>query len=114
MALTVPAYVAAELVRSEVPNASDALMGFDYPPVAAVSLAYPLSAIREERKDADGSLPGTPLRNKSLEVYVSECGLLTGSPLAVGTARSEEIFFARAGTKAPAGYRWSGPPARSL
>ena len=56
--LTVPAFVAAELVRERVPNASDALMSFDYPPVGAVSLAYPLSAIREERKDASGALPG--------------------------------------------------------
>ena len=58
VALTVPAYVAADLVRAAVPNASDALKRFDYPPVGAVTLAYPLSAIRDDRKAADGSLPG--------------------------------------------------------
>ena len=58
VALTIPAYVTAELVRECVPNASDALMGFDYPPVGAVSLSYPLTAIREDRKDASGTLPG--------------------------------------------------------
>ena len=58
VALTTPAYVAADLVRAAAPNASDALKCFDYPPVGAVTLAYPLSAIRDDRKAADGSLPG--------------------------------------------------------
>ena len=62
VALTVPAYVAADLVRAAAPNASDALKCFDYPPVGAVTLAYPLSAIRDDRKAADGSLPGGLLR----------------------------------------------------
>ena len=59
VALTAPAYVVADLVRAAAPNASDALKSFDYPPVGAVTLAYPLSAIRDDRKAADGSLPGT-------------------------------------------------------
>ena len=58
VALTIPAYVAADLVRAAAPNASDALKCFDYPPVGAVTLAYPMSAIREDRKAADGTLPG--------------------------------------------------------
>ncbi len=58
VALTAPAYVVADLVRAAVPNASDALKSFDYPPVGAVTLAYPLSAIRDDRKAADGSVPG--------------------------------------------------------
>ena len=72
VALTVPAYVAAELVRERVPNASDALMCFDYPPVGAVSLSYPLSAIREDSKDASGTLPGAPLglRTSTHRVYI--------------------------------------------
>ena len=57
VALTAPAYVVADLVRAAVPNASDALKSFDYPPVGAVTLAYPLSAIRDDRKAADGSVP---------------------------------------------------------
>jgi len=58
VALTAPAYVVADLVRAAAPNASDALKSFDYPPVGAVTLAYPLSAIRDDRKAADGSVPG--------------------------------------------------------
>ena len=61
VALTAPAYVVADLVRAAVPNASDALKSFDYPPVGAVTLAYPLSAIRDDRKAADGSVPGAHL-----------------------------------------------------
>lgn len=45
-------------VQAASPDAADALRDFDYPPVAAVTLAYPLSAIREDRKGADGKLPG--------------------------------------------------------
>jgi oxygen-dependent protoporphyrinogen oxidase len=38
--------------------ASEALRSFDYPPVAAVTLAYPESAIREDRRDSAGKVPG--------------------------------------------------------
>jgi hypothetical protein len=40
------------------PAASKALASFDYPPVAAVTLSYPLSAVRDDRKAPDGSVPG--------------------------------------------------------
>ena len=40
------------------PEAFDALISFDYPPVAAVTIAYPDSAIRDDRLDDDGQLPG--------------------------------------------------------
>lgn len=40
------------------PLAADALSSFDYPPVAAVTLSYPLDAIRDDRKDAQGNVPG--------------------------------------------------------
>lgn len=49
VALTVPAYVAADLVEGKAPAAAKALREFDYPPVAAVTVAYPLSAIRKDR-----------------------------------------------------------------
>lgn len=39
-------------------GAAEGLRKFDYPPVGAVSISYPLSAIREDRKDATGQLPG--------------------------------------------------------
>ena len=58
VALTVPAYVAADLVRRECPDAASFLKGIDYPPVAAVSLAYPKSSLRRDRLDAQGDLSG--------------------------------------------------------
>jgi len=58
VALTVPAYVAAELFKKDVPTAAEALNSFDYPPVGAVTLSYPMSAIRDDRKDAQGAVPG--------------------------------------------------------
>ena len=56
--MTTPAYVTAELLRREVPDAHQLLMSFEYPPVGAVTLAYPKSAIREDRLDDAGALPG--------------------------------------------------------
>ena len=41
-------------------GAAESLRKFDYPPVGAVSISYPLSAIREDRKDSTGQLPGAP------------------------------------------------------
>lgn len=56
--LTVPAYVAADLLKPVAPAAHDALKTLDYPPVAAVTISYPLSAVRDDRKDANGAVPG--------------------------------------------------------
>jgi oxygen-dependent protoporphyrinogen oxidase len=58
VALTVPAYVAADLLRRDCPDAAAALKSLDYPPVAAVTLAYPKSALRPDRLDAAQNLPG--------------------------------------------------------
>ena len=58
VALTVPAYVAADLLRRDCPDAAAALKSLDYPPVAAVTLAYPMSALRQDRLDAAQNLPG--------------------------------------------------------
>lgn len=58
VALTVPSYVAADLIRPVSGTAANALSSFDYPPVAAVTLTYPESAVRPDRLDAAGNLPG--------------------------------------------------------
>ena len=60
VALTVPAYVAADLVRRESPDAASLLKDIDYPPVAAVSLAYPKSSVLQSRLDAENNLQGIP------------------------------------------------------
>ena len=56
--LTVPAYIAADLLQEASAAAADKLRGFDYPPVGAITLAYPLSSIRDDRKDKEGQIPG--------------------------------------------------------
>lgn len=46
VALTAPSYVVADLLGSQVPALADALSAIDYPPVCAVTLAYPESAVK--------------------------------------------------------------------
>ncbi|EFJ23527.1 hypothetical protein SELMODRAFT_103055 [Selaginella moellendorffii] len=55
--LTVPSYVASEILRPVSPAVSDALSEIFYPPVVAVTLSYPKSAIREDRL-SNGVLSG--------------------------------------------------------
>eukprot|EP00898_Chlorokybus_atmophyticus_P003482 jgi/Chlat1/4134/Chrsp269S00292 len=55
--LTTPSYVAADILRDAAPSASKALEKFYYPPVGAVTISYPLSAVRPDRLK-DGQLPG--------------------------------------------------------
>lgn len=69
VALTVPAYVAADLIRRDCPDASMALKSLDYPPVAAVTLAYPMSSIRQDRLDEARKLPGSCLPNSQLYLH---------------------------------------------
>jgi len=58
VALTVPAYIAADLLQQDCAAAAEKLRSFDYPPVGAVTLAYPMSSIRDDRKDKEGDVPG--------------------------------------------------------
>ena len=51
---TLPAHAAAPLLRLPAPPAADALDSFYYPPVGAVTVAYPESAIREDRLAVGG------------------------------------------------------------
>jgi hypothetical protein len=57
----------------QAPAASQALASFDYPPVGAVTLAYPESAIREDRKAADGSVPGFGQLHPRSQVCLRVC-----------------------------------------
>lgn len=57
--LTVPAYVASKILSQAVPRAAQDLESIDYPPIAAVILSYPTSAIRPEFLDENGMLTGT-------------------------------------------------------
>ncbi|XP_071715729.1 protoporphyrinogen oxidase 1, chloroplastic [Rutidosis leptorrhynchoides] len=55
--MTIPSYVASDLLRPLSMEAADALSQFYYPPVAAVSVSYPKEAIRSDRL-IDGQLKG--------------------------------------------------------
>ena len=44
--LTAPSYVVADLLKGPAPGASNALSQIDYPPVCAVTVAYPESAVK--------------------------------------------------------------------
>ncbi|URD84441.1 hydrophobic protein [Musa troglodytarum] len=55
--LTIPSYIASNLLRPLSNDAADALSKFYYPPVAAVSISYPKEAIRKECL-IDGELKG--------------------------------------------------------
>ncbi|GFR52539.1 hypothetical protein Agub_g15114 [Astrephomene gubernaculifera] len=85
VALTAPSYVVADLVRQEVPAAASVLSSFDYPPVAAVTLAYPLGAVRPERKNDKGEVPGFG------QLHPRSQGITT-----LGTIYSSSLFPGRA------------------
>eukprot|EP00245_Coleochaete_scutata_P000382 TRINITY_DN10491_c0_g1_i1.p1 TRINITY_DN10491_c0_g1~~TRINITY_DN10491_c0_g1_i1.p1 ORF type:complete len:578 (+),score=114.92 TRINITY_DN10491_c0_g1_i1:141-1874(+) len=55
--LTVPSYIASDIIRPISDSAAAALSKFYYPPVAAVTISYPTSAILEDRK-VNGDLKG--------------------------------------------------------
>nr|GEX36984.1 protoporphyrinogen oxidase 1, chloroplastic [Tanacetum cinerariifolium] len=55
--MTVPSYVASDLLRPLSSEAANSLSKFYYPPVAAVSISYPKEAIRDDRL-IDGQLKG--------------------------------------------------------
>eukprot|EP00210_Caulerpa_lentillifera_P001614 g1552.t1 len=85
VALTVPSYVAAEILQPVSDDVFEALSSFDYPPVAAVTLSYPLAAIREDRLDKNGALPGFG------QLHPRSQGIVT-----LGTIYSSSLFPNRA------------------
>eukprot|EP01023_Acetabularia_acetabulum_P053697 TRINITY_DN6015_c0_g1_i8.p1 TRINITY_DN6015_c0_g1~~TRINITY_DN6015_c0_g1_i8.p1 ORF type:complete len:544 (-),score=91.86 TRINITY_DN6015_c0_g1_i8:1984-3615(-) len=86
--LTCPSYIAQKLLCEVSPKASEALSDIDYPPVAAVTLAYPVSDVREERKQADGFVPGFG------QLHPRTQGIVT-----LGTIYSSSLFPGRAPQK---------------
>lgn len=86
VALTVPSYVAADLFKDDIPETSNALNSFDYPPVAAVTITYPESAILEDRLDENGNLPGFG------QLHPRTQGITT-----LGTIYSSSLFPGRVG-----------------
>ncbi|KAK9804357.1 hypothetical protein WJX72_008949 [[Myrmecia] bisecta] len=85
VALTVPAYIAADLLRRECVDAADSLKSLDYPPVAAVTVAYPNSAFRDDRVDSSGNIPGFG------QLHPRSQGVIT-----LGTIYSSSLFPNRA------------------
>ena len=56
--MATPAYVTADLLRSQAPEVFDLLSTYYYPPVCAVTLAYPMTSVKDDRLDDKGTLPG--------------------------------------------------------
>jgi oxygen-dependent protoporphyrinogen oxidase len=92
VALTVPSYVAAELFQQEIPEASEALNSFDYPPVAAVTLTYPESAILSDRLDDSGSLPGFGQLHPRTQ-GITTLGTIYSSSLFPGRVKDGEVLL---------------------
>jgi len=90
--VTIPSWVAADLLRKQSPKAADALASFDYPPVAAVTVAYPVSAIRDDRKDANGVVPGFGQLHPRTQ-GITTLGTIYSSSLFPGRAPAGEMLL---------------------
>lgn len=89
--LTIPAYVASELLAPISPAAGTALEKFYYPPVAAVTISYPTSAIKEERL-VNGELNGFgQLHPRSQGIQT--LGTIYSSALFPGRAPEERVLL---------------------
>eukprot|EP00884_Botryococcus_braunii_P002369 jgi/Botrbrau1/12132/Bobra.0186s0048.1 len=84
VALTAPAYVVADLLEGGAPATAAALRKLDYPPVAAVTLSYPISSILPDRL-VSGALPGFG------QLHPRTQGIVT-----LGTIYSSSLFPLRA------------------
>jgi len=85
VAMTAPSYVVADVVKPLAPRAADALASFDYPPVAAVTVAYPKTSVRDDRRGASGDVPGFG------QLHPRSQGIVT-----LGTIYSSSLFPGRA------------------
>eukprot|EP00250_Pteridium_aquilinum_P014857 c22239_g1_i1 orf=242-1966(+) len=89
--LTVPSYVASTILRPLSQSAADSLAKFYYPPVAAVTISYPKSAIREDRL-VDGELKGFgQLHPRSQGVQT--LGTIYSSSLFPGRAPADRVML---------------------
>ncbi|CAM6082300.1 unnamed protein product [Calypogeia fissa] len=89
--LTVPAYVASELLRVISPSAASSLEQFYYPPVGAVTISYPKTAIRVERL-VNGELKGFgQLHPRSQGIQT--LGTIYSSALFPGRAPEERVLL---------------------
>jgi oxygen-dependent protoporphyrinogen oxidase len=88
LVLTVPSHAAAPLLRLPAPETSAAVDRIYYPPVGAVTVTYPLSALRADRL-VDGALVGFG------QLHPRSQGIVT-----LGTIYSSALFPNRA----PPGY----------
>eukprot|EP00238_Polyblepharides_amylifera_P005945 CAMPEP_0196594364 /NCGR_PEP_ID=MMETSP1081-20130531/78159_1 /TAXON_ID=36882 /ORGANISM="Pyramimonas amylifera, Strain CCMP720" /LENGTH=546 /DNA_ID=CAMNT_0041918615 /DNA_START=135 /DNA_END=1775 /DNA_ORIENTATION=- len=84
--MTAPSYVVSSLVSSIAPGAATALEKIVYPPVAAVTIAYPLSSVKDD---------APPLRSGTMEgfgqLHPRSQGITT-----LGTIYSSVLFPGRA------------------
>ncbi|KAI5067353.1 hypothetical protein GOP47_0017881 [Adiantum capillus-veneris] len=89
--LTVPSYVASNILRPLSPRAADSLAKFYYPPVAAVTISYPKSAVREERL-VDGELKGFGQLHPRSQ-GVETLGTIYSSSLFPGRAPADRVML---------------------
>lgn len=90
--LTVPAYVAATLVKEASLDAADALSSLYYPPVGAVTLVYPKSSVRSDRLAPDGNLPGFGQLHPRTQ-GITTLGTIYSSSLFPDRCPDDEVMF---------------------
>ncbi|KAL2650754.1 hypothetical protein R1flu_018882 [Riccia fluitans] len=89
--LTVPSYVAKDILAPLSKSTAEALAKFYYPPVAAVTISYPKSAIKEDRL-VDGQLKGFgQLHPRSQGIQT--LGTIYSSSLFPGRAPEERVLL---------------------
>ena len=91
VAMTAPSYVVADLLQGSCPEAAEALRKFYYPPVAAVTVAYPKSAVLSDRMEGD-DVPGFGQLHPRTQGVVT-LGTIYSSTLFPGRAPEEMILL---------------------
>eukprot|EP00249_Psilotum_nudum_P014740 c24977_g1_i1 orf=242-1966(+) len=89
--LTVPSYVASDILRPLSQVAAESLSKFYYPPVAAVTLSYPKSSVRADRI-SDGELKGFGQLHPRSQ-HVETLGTIYSSSLFPGRAPDDRVLL---------------------